>query len=371
MLTIDGSMGEGGGQVLRSSLALSLLTATPFRITSIRAGRARPGLMRQHLVAVHAATEIGAADVSGAELGSTELVFRPKSVRGGDYTFAIGGAGSTTLVFQTVLYPLLLASNVPSTLKFEGGTHNPMAPPVDFLQTAFVPLLSRMGAHVDIAFERYGFYPAGGGAWSASVYPIKSLARLELVARGEVRSQRAGAIVAQVRSSVAIREVDTLASLLGWDRASCRSLVVQDSRGPGNALLATVESEHVTEVFTGFGERGVRAEDVAERVANETARYLRAGVPIGEHLADQLLLPMALGDGGVFRTLRPSGHCLTQVALLKLFLGTSPVVTEESEDVWRIDVAAAEWRIAGHDTAGAIGSRPALPAPKRDVAPIE
>src|ERR1700733_3813370 len=130
-------------------------------------------------------------------------------------------------------------SGVPSTLKFEGGTHNPMAPPVDFLQTAFVPLLARIGARVDIAFERHGFYPAGGGAWSATVYPIKSLARLELLARGDVRSRRATAIVAQVPSSVAVREVDTLVTMLGWDRQSCRPLVVQDSHGPGNAVLTT------------------------------------------------------------------------------------------------------------------------------------
>ena len=340
MLVIDGSMGEGGGQVLRTSLALSLLTGTAFHMTKIRAGRSRPGLMRQHLTSVQAAAQIGSAEVTDAGVGATELVFRPKGVQGGAYTFATGGAGSTTLVFQTVLYPLLLAAKVPSTLRLEGGTHNPMAPPVDFLTTAFLPLLARMGARVDVALERHGFYPAGGGAWSATVHPAAELSRLELLERGEVRSRRATAVVAQVPGSVAVRELDTLATGLGWDRNACRPLVVRDSNGPGNVLLATVESEHVTEVFTAFGERGVRAETVAKRVVDEATRYLHAGVPVGEHLADQLLMPMALGGGGVFRTQRPSPHCLTQIALLETFLGVSIEAAQEDEDVWRITVPA-------------------------------
>jgi RNA 3'-terminal phosphate cyclase (ATP) len=337
MLSIDGSMGEGGGQVLRSSLSLSLLTGTAVAIKNIRAGRARPGLMRQHLTAVNAAAAIGGADVSGAEIGSREVEFRPKAVRAGDYTFATGGAGSTTLVFQTVLYPLLLATNAPSTLRLEGGTHNPMAPPVDFLEHAFVPLLGRMGARIAIAFERHGFYPTGGGAWTATIDPARGLDRLELLERGDILSRRARALVAHVPPSVALREIETLAAILGWDRSACRPSMINDSHGPGNALVATVESEHVTEVFTGFGERAVRAEHVAEGVAQEARRYLDAGVPVGEHLADQLLLPIALG-GGAFRTLAPSDHSRTQIALLRLFLGVEVALHEEARDDWRIEV---------------------------------
>jgi RNA 3'-terminal phosphate cyclase (ATP) len=338
MLFIDGSMGEGGGQILRSSLSLSLLTGTPVSIQNIRAGRARPGLMRQHLTAVNAAAAVGGAEVAGAEIGSRALVFRPKAVRAGDYTFATGGAGSTTLVFQTVLYPLLLGADAPSTLRLEGGTHNPMAPPVDFLVEALVPLLARMGARVEIAFERHGFHPTGGGAWTATIHPAPRLARLELLARGSIVSQRATALVAQVPPSVAVREIDTLATALGWDRATCRPRVIRDAHGPGNALLVTVEGEHVTEVFTGFGERAVRAERVAEGVAREVRRYLDAGVPVGEHLADQLLLPMALGDGGALRTLALSDHSLTQIALLRLFLGVEVTTHEEAPDAWRVEV---------------------------------
>jgi RNA 3'-terminal phosphate cyclase (ATP) len=299
--------------------------------------------MRQHLTAVNAALAVGAAEVSGAELGSTELSFRPQKIRGGDYTFATGGAGSTTLVFQTVLFPLLLGAGAdarPSTLTFEGGTHNPMAPPVPFLENAFLPLVERMGGRVDLAFERHGFYPAGGGRWTATVHPAASLTRLEILERGAVVACSARALVAQVPGSVAARELDTLAAALGWDRAALRPEVVERPHGPGNALVAQVESEHLTEVFTGFGDRGVRAEAVAEGVAREVTRYLAAGVPVGEHLADQLLVAMAMGVGGVFRTVKPSGHSLTQIELVRKFLGVRVTATEESSDVWRVEVTA-------------------------------
>jgi RNA 3'-terminal phosphate cyclase (ATP) len=344
MLMIDGSMGEGGGQVLRSSLALSLLTGTPLRIANIRAGRARPGLMRQHLMAVHAATTISDAEVSGAELGSTELEFRPRALRGGDYRFAIGGAGSTTLVFQTILLPLLLGVGTPSTLAFEGGTHNPMAPPFDFLRACFLPQLAGMGARVEVALERHGFYPAGGGAWSARIQPLARLSRLQLLERGQIRAQSAEALCASLPGSIGVRQVDALAAALGWERTHCRPRMISDTRGPGNALIASIESEHVTEQFTGFGERGVSAEQIAASVSEEVERYLAAGVPVGEHLADQLLLPMALGDGGSFRTLKPSLHCTTQLELLQLIIGARATATEERGDVWRIDVQGVGYK---------------------------
>jgi RNA 3'-terminal phosphate cyclase (ATP) len=338
VIAIDGSMGEGGGQVLRSALALSALTKSALSIDKIRAGRARPGLMRQHLVAVRAAASICDAEVSGAELGSTKLEFRPHAIRSADYRFAIGSAGSTTLVFQTILLPLLLGSSSPSTLSFEGGTHNPMAPPFDFLERCFLPLLARMGAHVEIGIHRYGFYPAGGGEWSATVYPLARLRRLELLERGAIRMQSASALCASVPGSVGTRQVAALSSALGWDRERCLPRIISGTRGPGNALIATIESEHITEQITGFGERGISAERVAAKVVAEVKRYVAAGIPVGEHLADQLLLPMALGAGGVFRTLAPSLHCSTQLELLRLFLGTQANVVEEQGGVWRVEV---------------------------------
>ncbi|MFN7134491.1 MAG: RNA 3'-terminal phosphate cyclase, partial [Myxococcales bacterium] len=188
MLTIDGSMGEGGGQIIRTSLACALITGKSFRITKIRARRAKPGLMRQHLTAVRAAAEIGDAEVTGAEVGSSELTFRPGKLRAGDYHFAIGTAGSTTLVLQTVLPALLMASG-PSSVVLEGGTHNPMAPTYDFLERCFLPLVERLGPRVSTRLERPGFYPAGGGRWSVQLAPAP-LKGFELLERGELRARR-------------------------------------------------------------------------------------------------------------------------------------------------------------------------------------
>jgi RNA 3'-terminal phosphate cyclase (ATP) len=167
-ITIDGATGEGGGQILRSTLALSLVTGRPFRIENIRAGRAKPGLLRQHLTAVQAATQVSQARVTGADLGSRTLSFEPSQVRGGDYRLAVGTAGSATLVFQTVL-PALLRAREATRLTLEGGTHNPLAPPFDFLAKTFLPIVRRMGASVDVRLDAYGFYPAGGGSFTATI----------------------------------------------------------------------------------------------------------------------------------------------------------------------------------------------------------
>src|SRR6185369_8719633 len=204
MIIIDGSLGEGGGQVLRTSLALSLLTGSPFRIENIRAKRKSPGLLRQHLTAVNAATQVGDASVEGASLGSTSLTFIPHGMRAGAYAFAIGTAGSTMLVLQTILLPLALAGEE-STIELEGGTHNPAAPPFDFMQNAFLPLLHRMGAEVGIELVRPGFYPAGGGKIVVRIAPAKRLARLDLAHRGDITRRNARAVVANLPYAIAQR----------------------------------------------------------------------------------------------------------------------------------------------------------------------
>jgi RNA 3'-terminal phosphate cyclase (ATP) len=298
VLVVDGALGEGGGQIVRTALALSLVTGTPFTIERIRAGRKTPGLLRQHLTAVEAAARVGEADVDGATLGSPRVAFRPRRVRPGRHAFAVGTAGSATLVLQTVLPALLLASE-PSTIELEGGTHNPWAPPFDFLSRTFLPLLARMGARVTADLERCGFYPAGGGRFTVRLEPVTALAPLELLERGTVRSIVARATVAGgLPESIAVRELAIVRERLGLERVDARVVEEKRSHGPGNVVTVDVESEHVTEVFTGFGERGVRAESVADRVAQEVARYLHARVPVATHLADQLLIPLALAGGG-------------------------------------------------------------------------
>ncbi|WP_438015765.1 RNA 3'-terminal phosphate cyclase [Sorangium sp. So ce315] len=337
MLTIDGSVGEGGGQILRTTLSLSLITQTPVRITSIRKGRARPGLMRQHLTSVQAAAQIGRAEVSGAAIGSQEVVFRPTAIVPGEHTFRVGSAGSAMLVLQTVL-PALLRAPAPSTLTLEGGTHNPMAPPFDFLELAYLPLVRRMGPEITATLVRPGFYPAGGGLARVSVAPAPSLAPLSLLSRGEIRGRRAVATVSNIPGSVAMRELEAAAVVLGWEPACFKPSVLKGGHGPGNVLTIVVESEHVTEVFTGFGEKGVRAETVATKVAEEARDYLAAGVPVGEHLADQLLLPIALAGRGAFRTVRPSSHTTTHLQLLRDLLGIRASVEQVSEQAWHVAI---------------------------------
>jgi RNA 3'-terminal phosphate cyclase (ATP) len=337
VLMLDGSIGEGGGQILRTALGLSLVTGTPFTIERIRAGRENPGLLRQHLTAVKAAAEIGKAEVSGAAIGSRVLTFKPGAVKPGEYSFSVGTAGSATLVLQTVL-PALLVAPGPSRLSLEGGTHNPWAPPFDFLEKAFLPLLARMGAKVTVALSRRGFFPAGGGTFTATIEPSEKLARLDLMERGELRSKRATAIVAALSSDIAKRELQTLGRRLALDRTQLRVVEDRESAGPGNAVMVEVESDHVTEVFTGFGEKRVSAEAVAEKVSEEVRGYLAANVPVGEYLADQLLIPMALARGGSFLTGALSLHATTNIEVIRMFLDVKFEV-DRTKDGHRVAVA--------------------------------
>lgn len=324
MILLDGSQGEGGGQILRTALGLSLVTGLPFRIEKVRAGREKPGLLRQHLTAVNAAAEVGGAEVEGAALGSRELTFRPGkagAVAGGEFAFAVSTAGSAGLVLQTVL-PALLTASGPSRLTLEGGTHNPFAPPFEFIARAFLPLVNRMGPRVTATLIRPGFYPAGGGKVEVVIEPCARLRPLELTIRGEPRGRSARALVAGLARNIAERELKVVRERLGWTEEQCAVDALPEAFGPGNALILEVASEHVTEVFSGFGQRGVAAERVATVTAQAVRDYLAApGAPaVGEHLADQLLIPFALAGGGAFSTVAPSRHTRTNVETIARFL---------------------------------------------------
>lgn len=342
MLTVDGSWGEGGGQILRSSLALAMVRQVPFRIVNIRAKRQRPGLMRQHLAAVSAAAAVSGAEVEGSDARSLELTFRPGPLRPGEYTFSVGSAGSATLVLQTVL-PALMVTEGEWALTLEGGTHNPMAPPFDVLEKSFLPLLARMGCPVEAALERRGFYPAGGGRFTVRLKGGGKLSSLSLLERGEARHREVSAWVAGLPKVIAQRELASAARKLNWDPACFRMEMIQSAHGPGNVVVAEVGWEHLTEIFTGFGEKGRSAEAVAERMADEVLEYLAVDAPVGRHLADQLLLPMALAGGGAFRTLTPTDHTRTQVEVLRLFGCGEVRLVEESAKCWRVEVERAAW----------------------------
>ena len=319
MIELDGAIGEGGGQILRTSLTLSMITGQPFRIKNIRANRSKPGLMRQHLVAVQSAAVISDAVVTHAEVGSTELTFAPKRIKAGDYQFAIGTAGSCTLVLQTLLLALMHADS-PSTVRISGGTHNGMAPPAHFLQRAYVRMLKAMGASVDIELVRAGFYPAGGGVMIATVAPCAQLKQLVLMEPGPRVAGFAEAVIAGIPIDVATRELDVIGKGMGWQESQLLVRGLPGDQGPGNALMITLESEHVTEVFTALGERSVRAENVAKQALQEARHYIASGAAVGEHLADQLMLPMALAGGGCFTAQSVSQHSITNAEVIARFL---------------------------------------------------
>ncbi len=339
MLSIDGSAGEGGGQILRTALALSIITGTPFRITRIRAARPRPGLLRQHLTAVKAAAAISAAAVDGAALGSAALTFSPGPVRPGDYAFAVGTAGSATLVLQTVL-PALLTAPARSHLILEGGTHNPAAPPFDFLLKSFLPLINRMGPAVTAELERPGFYPGGGGRFQVAINPAPQLLPLELIERGAIRGIVARAIVANLPRSIGEREVGVVRRALSLPEDCVSVEEVRGAHGQGNAVMIEIETQHHTEVFTGFGQRGVRAETVAETAVKEAHAYIAAGLPVGHYLADQLLVPLALAGAGRFRTPPPSRHAITNVEVIRCFLEVSIGLVESPRGTWTVSAGA-------------------------------
>jgi RNA 3'-terminal phosphate cyclase (ATP) len=294
MIEIDGAAGEGGGQILRTALALSMCTGEPFVLTRIRAGRAKPGLMRQHLTCVNAAAEICGAVVEGAALHSQSLRFAPGPVRAGNYRFLVGTAGSCTLVLQTV-WPALMLADAPSHLMLGGGTHNPMAPPFHFLARSYAPLMRRLGADAELTLHRLGFYPAGGGEIEVTIRPsLATLEPFDLTDRGAASDSHAECLAPALSPSVAIRQLAHLGAALGWQPTQLSIAPVRRDEGPGNALLATLAYENLTEVFTQFGEKGVDADQVADRLVHDIRSYQLSEAAVGEHLADQWALPLAL-----------------------------------------------------------------------------
>lgn len=325
-IELDGSVGEGGGQILRTALALSMCTGQPFALRHIRARRAKPGLMRQHLTCVVAAREVSGARVDGAELGAQSLDFAPGEVRAGDYRFDVGTAGSCTLVLQTV-WPALMRLPARSTLRLQGGTHNPMAPPYHFLERSFAPLVRRLGAGLDLALRRHGFYPAGGGVVEAVIDPLPAagLQPFDLLERGALQEAHAECLAPGLPRGVAQRSLDALARELGWPADRLRLPPVRQDEGPGHALMATLRHEAVTEVFTQVGGRGVPAEQVAASLAAELRCYEASPAPVGPHLADQWAVPLALavqgsGTPAAFVCNELTEHSTTNFAVIERFL---------------------------------------------------
>jgi RNA 3'-terminal phosphate cyclase (ATP) len=344
VIELDGSTGEGGGQILRTALALSMCTGQAMAIQHIRAKRPKPGLMRQHLTCVEAAVAVCGARVEGAELGSQTLVFEPGRVRAGDYAFNVGTAGSCTLVLQTVLPALMLASE-PSRVSLTGGTHNPMAPPFHFLERSFAPLLRRLGIGIELDLRRLGFYPAGCGQMSANIRPaVNGMVPFDLTDRGPVLEAYAECLAPALPHAVAVRELAALQRALGWSGEQLRTPVVRQNEGPGNALMATLAYEHVSEVITAFGEKGVSAEHVASIVASEVTAFQASDCALGPHLADQWMLPLALAiaaQGGTasFTCSEMTEHATTNMGVIGRFLAVR-FEAKPSGSGWRVGLVS-------------------------------
>jgi RNA 3'-terminal phosphate cyclase (ATP) len=369
LIVLDGSAGEGGGQIVRTALTLSLVTGRPFRVDHIRAKRRRPGLLRQHLTAVRAATAVGQAQVTGAEAGSMQLSFVPGPIRPGRYAFSVGTAGSAMLVLQTVI-PALMTASGESEVEVEGGTHNPASPPFDFLERTFVPLLAKLGPRVDAQLLRPGFYPAGGGRARLVIHPAAQLAPLHLHTRGELVRRRIVARVAGLSTQIAERQLQVFLQRTRWPRSIAQREVLDPLWGPGNVLLVELEFEHLTEIVAGFGEKRLRAEAVAEQTAHETLAYLAHGAPVGEHLADQLLLPLALAGEGSYTAGPLTLHTRTQIETIQRFLDVKIDVEELADGRAIVRVGRSVGRALDTLVASGVTSSPAAsPAPVAPATP--
>jgi RNA 3'-terminal phosphate cyclase (ATP) len=329
MLVIDGSAGEGGGQVLRSALTLSLLTRRPFTLKNIRAGRKKPGLMRQHLTCVHAAAAISKARVKGDKLRSMSLVFRPGSLVSGDHVFNIGTAGSVCLVLQTLALPLAMAGGA-SEVTVAGGTHTRWAPPFPFLAEAWLPLVQRMGVDLSLELRGAGFYPAGGGKVVMTVGAGEGgLKPLYLDSPGQPPSLEVDlkAVVSNIPEGIARRELQAAAELLGDTSLRLQSQTLR-SPGPGNAIWLIARGPAVTQVFTAIGEKGKGAEEVGLEVASRFVDWRDSQTSVCQHLTDQLMIPLALAGSGRFSCQEPTMHSWTNIEVVGAFTGRKLLVCD-------------------------------------------
>lgn len=335
-IQIDGSQGEGGGQILRTALALSMITGQAFELINIRAGRKKPGLMRQHLVCVQASQHISQAYVEGAELHSQRLYFAPQHVQSGKYQFQIGSAGSTTLVLQTLL-PALLLQNEASELTISGGTHNPLAPTADFIKQCFLPVLEKLGIAVEFKLNKAGFFPIGAGEIQIKIQPWQHRNKLNLLDRGTLQTTKAFAAVLNLseEAQIAQRELATLNKRLKLDTQQQFHL---NGISQGNTVYVKVEHQHHIQLFTALGEMRKSAEQIANHLAEKVKQYLESNASVDEYLADQLLLPLALGQGGEFTAQCISEHTRTQAAMIEKFIDCGIKFIELDQNLFQVKV---------------------------------
>jgi RNA 3'-terminal phosphate cyclase (ATP) len=332
---IDGSMGEGGGQILRTSLTLSCITGRNLRIENIRAARRKPGLAKQHLVCVRAACQICGGQCKGATISSQVLDFQPGPIRGGDFSFDIGSAGSATLVIQTILPALFLADG-PSTVTVSGGTHNPWAPPYDFLAETFLPAIKSAGFDADCKLEKHGFYSAGGGKITLIIRSRQQIPNhsINFCQPPENTQIHARIYTAKLPAHIAQRQKKLLLqSKLNFK--NIEHIEVTDSDGPGNCVMLRLCGGERTTVFTAFGQKGKPSEKVVGEVVSLVEDFLPSDTAVDHFLADQLLIYMAILKSGSFTTNELTTHLTTNVETIKKFLPVDFKI-EHEDRIYRI-----------------------------------
>lgn len=343
---IDGRMGEGGGQVVRTSLSLAAALGRTVVIDNIRGGRKKPGLKKQHRTALRAVRDITGGEIEGDELGSPSLRFSPgEKVYGGSYRFAVGSAGSTMLVLQTVLPPLLLADK-PSMVILEGGTHNPMAPPFDCLVESFFPCLREMGASVTAELVRPGFFPAGGGEVHLHIEPALKPKGFRLLERGAKGRSHCTIMLQNLPVNVAELEWKAFHRKVHWTSDRLSVSEIKRGNGPGNVMLARLAYANVTAMFVSFGAKNLGSELVGKELARLVKGYEASDAPVDEFLSDQLMLPMALLGGGSYRTTKITKHTATNAEVINLFLPGA--VDMSASDSGRISVDSDVFKDDGH-----------------------
>jgi len=341
LVSIDGSQGEGGGQIVRTSLTLACLTGRSVRIENIRAGRSRPGLANQHLTCARAAGMITSGTLEGDHKGSPYLQFSPGEITGGDYRFDIGSAGAASLVLQTVLPALFFASQ-PSTVTVTGGTHNPWAPPFDFLERTFLPRLKEFGFVGDLELIKPGFYPAGGGRLQIEIQPADKH-NLKMIDRIQPKDiKEVNALVYTLKLPAKVYQLQRkllLESSLPIE--NLRHVEIPNAEGSGNCVMTEIIADDHTTIFTAFGQRGKHSSKVIKELVEITQPFLNSPAGVDRYLADQLLLYMALSGAGRFTTNQIYNHCRTNISVIQAFLPVE-FKMEEISNAFKISCASRE-----------------------------
>lgn len=343
ILKIDGSYGEGGGQILRTALALSCVFKRPIEIMNIRKSRKRPGLQPQHFTAVKATTAVSNARVEGAELSSTMLRFSPGHLAGGEYLFDVsekkGSAGSTSLVLQTILLPLCFAERQSSSTVI-GGTHVPWSPSYHYLKHVFLPALSRLGVKAELNIEKWGWYPIGGGKVTATVNPKREFLPIGVIERGKLMRVTGISAVSNLPQDIAKRQRDQALKMLSQKGIDAEiEIISAPSPGKGTLMFLRAEYENITVGFDSLGAIGKRAEEVADEACKALFEYVEAGGALDPHLADQIIPYLALANGpSTFTTSRITQHLLTNIWVVKQFMDVDIQVEGKEGEPGRVFV---------------------------------